>query len=200
VNPNAVQGKATIELLALAGDGRDIEVVNEDGKPWRTVVNVGGELKVDESASSKSVVDPRTNDESAVFSLNFQLRSGETALPGAKLFARVSNKNGVVVTAPVVEGKDEDGEYTGYSVAWSLPIERAAAGTYNVDFFRESDRRRLSSKVDVQPFFSLKVEYAGPITSLIPIRTEYLVIGALGFLFVQAVFRKLETEGQRKSK
>jgi len=200
VNPNAVKGKATLELLALGGDGKDVEITNEDGKPWRTAVNVGGELSIKETLSANAVVDPRTNDESAVFSLNFHLRSGETVLPGAKLFARVSNKKGAVLTAPVVEGKDADGEYTGYSVSWVLPNEVASAGSYKVDFFRESDRRRLAQKVDVEPFFTLTVPFDGAVTSVLPVRTEYLVLLVLGAAFVSVVFRKLETEGSRKSK
>jgi len=200
VNPNAVKGKATLELLALGADGRDIEILSEDGKPWRTAVNVGGELSVKETVTSNAVIDPRSNAEGAVFSLNFKLHSGETSLPGAKLFARVSNKKGELLTAPVVEGKDEDGEYTGYSVAWTLPSEIAIAGDYKVDFFRESDKRRLASKVDVEPFFSLKVHFGGPVTSVLPIRTEYIVIAVLASAFISAVFRKLETEGTRRSK
>jgi len=200
VNPNAVKGKATLELLALGGDGKDVEVVNEDGKPWRTAVNVGGELSVSETFAANAVVDARTNDESAVFALNFQLRSGETSLPGAKLFARVSNKKGALLTAPVVEGKDAEGEYTGYSVSWVLSNVDAPAGTYKVDFFRESDRRRLASKVEVEPFFTLNVPFGGAVTSVLPVRTEYLVLLVLGAAFVSVVFRKLETEGSRKSK
>lgn len=198
VNPNAVRGKASLELIAVGGDGRDIEIAQEDGTPYRNPVTVGGDLEHDDFVQSNAVIDPRTLEESAVFTVQFKLRSGETPLTGAKLFARVSNKNGEVLTAPVVEGKDDDGENVGYSVSWILPKEAAPSGTYKVDFFRESDRRRLASNVDVEPFFTVNVPYSGPTTSSLPIRTEYLILTALGAGFITAVFRKLETEGARR--
>jgi len=202
VNPNAERGKGVLELVGVAGDGRDLALLGEDGKPWKHQVEVGGELSVREEVQSKAVIDPRSGDESGIFRVSFKLASGTTTLPGAKLIARVTDaEDDVLLLAPVVEGKDDDGVYTGYHVSWVLPRDKAHAGTYKVDVFRESDRRRITAGTEhVPPFFSFSVPFDGPITSRLPLKSEFVVAALFGAAFVAVAVRKVEIEGNRRQK
>jgi len=183
--------------VAKAADGNDYSLLNSEGQPWRLDVDVGGEIRVDESSYAKAVIDPRSSDESALMFLNFNLYSGETTLTGAQFLARVVGpEQSVVAMEPVTEGISSEGENFGYQVSWTLGGNQPP-GVYRVEFYREADRPRLGA---VEPFFVLNVKYDGSSASFLPVRTEFIVIILLGSAFVFATMRKMEITGSSKKK
>merc|ERR1712023_467024 len=154
INPNAEQGEGSFELVAMGGDGSDIAINTEAGAAFSQKVTIGGTIDVEETIFTKSAMESRTNTMADVFLMTFQLSSAGEALSGAKLVASVTLNGAEVLSAPVVQNMDEDGQaIPGYQTSWTLP--RAAGGNYIVNFYREVDTKREGAK----PFFTLDTSF-----------------------------------------
>eukprot|EP00163_Fabomonas_tropica_P022196 TRINITY_DN3870_c0_g6_i2.p1 TRINITY_DN3870_c0_g6~~TRINITY_DN3870_c0_g6_i2.p1 ORF type:complete len:982 (-),score=423.79 TRINITY_DN3870_c0_g6_i2:1608-4553(-) len=135
VNANAVAGKSVLSLDAQNPAGQTV-AINENGKPYQMNVKVGGTIDVAYTTYAQ------TNPDSArsFIVTSFTLACKGNDLPGADLRANVIRAGQVVAeNVPVTS----DG--TQYQVTYSANHKDAAAGTYKIAVFRESDRQASGS-------------------------------------------------------
>lgn len=186
VNPNAVKGASALELVVVAVGGEETDLFSGP-KPWSVDVEIGGTINIDKTSFSL------VSDFDANFFVDFQLSTKTSKLQGADLFARVYQGGKEIAAEQVVRGPVGH-----YSVSWTLAPKKAPSGVYDVQVFREVDRKRLAEKAE--PFFTLSLTHAPPMQSPLPFKTEVLVILllALGVLIIS--FKKIEITGINKKK
>jgi len=190
VNPNAVKGKGQLELIAEGADKKEVPIAKEGSKdPWSVQVEVGGDIDVDENTYSTVV-----GDEDAVFVVEVALSCQKKRLSDALLKASVSI-NGAEVHSflPVTQG----GEQGQYQVSWLQQKNKAPAGEYTIQFYREVDRYRLQPE-QLKPLFSVALPFHPDSESALPVKTEVLVALIIGAAFFWATLKKSELDSAIK--
>jgi len=207
VNPNAVKGKATIELVVQASDGKELELLEENSKKiYRVRVTIGGKIDVSEKTYSNQMDESET-----VFLVEAQLSCAGKDLNGADLRAvvRATGTDGKThrVTSLPVTSPGENGQY---QVSWVQRNSVVITGSYSVAFYRQVDRRHVLQQFakatdeeveeKMQPLFTVSLSHIKPTTNVLPFKTEFLVLALLVVSFFWTSFRKMDIEGLRKSK
>jgi hypothetical protein len=156
VNPNAIKGKGSLELVAMSAN-KDIPL-KDNNKPWKVNVDIGGEITFENKYFSGEMDDTYT-----AFHIQFTLACQKVKLTGANLFATISKKTtsekgaiiSELVSVPVTYGSTPGS----YQVSWKLENTQTHTGTYTVDFYREVDVTKKSKEGTSKPFFTIDVEH-----------------------------------------
>jgi hypothetical protein len=190
VNPNVVIGTSHLTLIAYDADNNPLPIHATDSFGERSVVSkpvtIGGNITVDaQTRSSTTLFLP-----ASPFVVDFSLSCNDKPLKNAHLRALVVYEAeeqrefiGVFPVASTGVGK--------YSVSWTLPNKRALTGTYRVFFHRHSgdvsQPNVLPTEQDetnLSELFSLTINHQVDSISVLPIRTEFLVLILLAIAFL----------------
>jgi len=185
VNPNAFKGPASLLLIAEDADGVEIPLL-KGSQPWAVKVDIGGNIEVTQTGHSGVL------GQSDLFSffVTFDLTCQTQRLKGAQLFASVRHvKSNRVIDVPVAFG------VSGYQVSWTLNKKQALGGEYQIDIFRQVDRKRNAL---AEPFVTISHFHVPPESQPFPVRTEFLVFIMFLSAFVWASFKKNEILGTKK--
>jgi len=207
VNPNAVKGKGTIELVVQGNDGKELQLFEEKSqKVYRVNVVIGGKIDVSPETYSNQIDESET-----IFFAEVALSCSGKELNGADLRATVKRtgsdgKRVRVATLPVTYS----GEGGLYQASWILRNTDVVSGVYTVDFYRQVDRKLFfqqyptASEEDfeskVTPLFDVAVSHTKQTTNILPFKTEFLVLSIFVVSFFWTSFKKMDIEGLRKSK
>lgn len=176
VNPNAVSGKGTLQLLAVTLGGREIVLATEDNKPFGVDVVIGGDIS--HTVLVKQVSVPIATHAAAL--VEFTLSCQERRLSGALLTASLVQDGKTVATIPVVRSDNE----AVYSVSWSIPESLAASAHYDVVVRRQADAASSPALI------TIPVAFDGATASYLPFRTEALILTAALVSFGVFSYRK----------
>lgn len=133
INPNAVKGASTLQLVAEDADENQVELLEESGKnAVQLQVNIGGDLDIESSTYSST--DFFTSHTAHIVSFTMECQG--KALKDAKLRSSVIYGGAAVYDAPV--SYDEEG----YSISWTTDHRASPSGTYTVRVFRETDQSK----------------------------------------------------------
>lgn len=133
INPNAVKGASTMQLVAEDADENQVELLEESGNaPVQLKVNIGGDIDIESSTYSST--DFFTSHTAHIVS--FTMGCQGKALKDAKLRSSVIYGGVEVYDAPV--SYDEEG----YSISWTTDHRASPSGTYTVRVFRETDQSK----------------------------------------------------------
>jgi len=185
VNPNAFKGPALLSLVAEDADGAQLPLLKGD-KEWSVNVEIGGVIDVRKTGYSGAL--GQTDVYS--FFVDFELYCQNKNLRGAQLFASIKHKKSgeQLLEVPVALGRG------GYQVSWTLTKKLAPAGDYEIDVFRQVDRRRSAKAAE--PFFSITHHHVPPEGQPFPVRTEFLVFLVFIAAFVWSNMKKNEILGK----
>jgi len=191
VNPNAVKGASSLELVVVSGNGKEHPILSGRA-PWAVDVEIGGKIHVEQKTYSIVL----ESDETAFF-VDFDLSCEQAPLQDAILYANVvlvdSRGSKDVTQQPVVMGPNGK-----YQVSWSLLNTKAPSGTYNVNVYRAVDQRRFGDAAE--PFFTTVLVHSPPMSSPLPFKTEFIVTCLLITAFFFASLKKMEIEGTNNPK
>jgi len=172
INPNAVSGAGTVNIVAEGADGNTINIKKEGKTDVVSYnVNIGGNIDVTSHVSSFASDTTHT-----AFIAQFHLKCQGRELKGAALnsfiyYKTSSSDSGVLIQQlPVATN-----ELGGYEVSWVDKHSNVASGIYQVLLYRQVDRAR---DADAAPLASLEISHKSPPTPS-PISTAFFVCIAM---------------------
>lgn len=164
VSANALPGPSVLSFEAETVDGQRTVLYSQD-------VNVSGDIESEEFVySTNSLTSQHTS-----FLSVFKLRCNGVALTDADLRA-TAYYNG----APVSDASNLPVGVTAsglYSISFNVPLKQASGGLYTITIARDADPS--STIVD------LNIHHDNPIDHKLPVRSEWIAILVLSFLFVR---------------
>lgn len=176
VNPNAISGKGTLQLLAVVLGGREIALPTENAKTFGVNVVIGGEIS--HTAVVKQVSVPTASHAAAL--VEFTLTCQERRLSGALLTASLLQDGKLVASIPVARSDNE----AVYSVSWNIREADAASASYQVAIHRQADTPSSPALI------TIPVSFEGATTHYLPFRTEALILTTAFISFGVFSYRK----------
>ncbi|MDP2435171.1 MAG: hypothetical protein Q8P67_05465, partial [archaeon] len=179
VTANALPGAATVLVEVLDIDGKAVSIT---GTSSRTVTIVGS-IQASISTHSSSLVSA----EKAAFIADFSLTHDNKPLPQSELHAIVYQGSELI---PSLAHLPVAATPTGYSVSWTLPLDSAVSGQYEVRIVRTQEYRHFIQLLNdysaasqrVHPITAISLYHSSPLQSYVGVPTEYFAIAIFGFI------------------